>query len=598
MDLRGPLPGSLGLPERALAALVGFVAFSVVLMLIHIVTGGAVFGLPGVVPALAFGVVLWGARHHIWRVRGVPWLRVVAAVAVISALFIVPAVGGGSAMRTGDDPWHLGWTEQLLHGMPIPVGPAPVDANAYPWGFHAVMATMVRMVPGTDPPTALEALDMLIALAIPTAAACLARRLDRRAGWGAAAATALVGGFGWILAWGPAFLTSPRHPQYGADLVAASPNAMYELFPPPLPRELGLAMLGAVGFLVVAAARRGRRGPAVLSGVVLGLVGLVSVPMFVSAAVWTVAGVAVARSGTRLRLLAWMLAPAALLFAAWAAPVTASYLRYGGFVDTTAHLGYEWPLITSLGSWGMLLPLALAGLWLTLRSRDPRGRPVIAFVAAALCLLGLSFARGAFGWDLGGNATLLHQGRMWPPLHLLGGAFAGIVPARLWSLVEPRRRLLGAGMSLAILGVGAVSPALASIQMTRIIHSGSGGFVYGADDYQAGSFVRRAASQLQPGDVVAVQGARSGGGASLLAFALFQFSGARLAAYENEKLQGNDLRIRYRELAHRWDRRIAGRGYRSDFRVVSCGTRCPPGALESGDFAGSRWALVRAAASI
>ena len=31
----------------------------------------------------------------------------------------------------------------------------------------------------------------------------------------------------------------------------------------------------------------------------------------------------------------------------------------------------------------------------------------------------------AFDWTLAGNATLLHQGRVWPPMHLLGAALAG-----------------------------------------------------------------------------------------------------------------------------------------------------------------------------
>jgi hypothetical protein len=56
---------ALGAPERALVAVAGFAAFAAALMVTHILTGGATFGLPGIVPAAAAAVV--------WRagVRGV-----------------------------------------------------------------------------------------------------------------------------------------------------------------------------------------------------------------------------------------------------------------------------------------------------------------------------------------------------------------------------------------------------------------------------------------------------------------------------------------------------------------------------------------------
>lgn len=590
IDLRGPLPDEIGVAEKGLAALVGFIAFSIGLMLFHIASGGAVFGLPGIVPAAALAVVLWGARHRVWDVRAIPWVRVAAFIAIISLLYIVPAVWGGSSIRTGDDPWHLGWTQQLLDGMPVPVGPAPVDANAYPWGFHAVMATMARMVPGTTPVTSLEALHMLIALSIPLAAACLARCVDRRAGLGAAAAAALIGGFGWVLARGPAFLTSPRHPVFGADLTAASPNGLYELLPPPLPRELGLALLGAAAVTGVWATRRGGRAAAVLCGVTVGLVGLVSIPMLLCALVWVLAAALVGRSDARGTFLIWTLIPAAALFALWAAPVGSAYVRYGGFVNITPHLGEEWPVVTALGSWGLLLPLAVAGLVAAIRSPDGRGRTVVAFTTGSTILLVLAVVRAMFGWNLGGNATVLHEGRVWPPLHLLGAVLGGIVLARLWTLVDARRRAAGAALSVLILAVGAISPVLASVQLTRVIRAGSSGFGLAASQFDPRAFAARAASRLGSSDVVRVRGARSDPGAGLLAFTLFDLSGARLSAYDNPKLPGNDLRIRYRDLAARWDARADRGGYRADYSVIPCPSACA-GALETGVFGGVRWGL-------
>ncbi|MGH2820389.1 MAG: hypothetical protein ACRDJ5_07030, partial [Actinomycetota bacterium] len=195
-DSAAPLPAGIGLPERALAAIAGFVGFSVVGMLGNMVTGGAVFGLPGLVPAAGAAVVVTGIRRGTWP-RRVPLKLVVPAALVLVTLYVVPVVAGGSGVRTGDAPWHLGWTEQLLAGEPVPVGPAPEYArNAYPWGWHAVLATMVRLVPGADPLVALEAAHVLLVLAIPLGAASLARRVHARAGWPAAAAASLVGGWG------------------------------------------------------------------------------------------------------------------------------------------------------------------------------------------------------------------------------------------------------------------------------------------------------------------------------------------------------------------------------------------------------------------
>ncbi|MDQ3784784.1 MAG: hypothetical protein M3360_07905, partial [Actinomycetota bacterium] len=178
---RGRVPEGLAGPERALNAVGGFVLFSLACMLGHIVTGGAVFGLPGVVPALGV-VVLWAGRAS-FRLIPVPrWTLVGVAAVALLCLFVLPVILGGSGVRSGDPPWHLGWAEQLLGGEPVPLGPAPEFArNAYPWGWHALLATLVRLVPGSTPLVAHESLHVVVVAAVPLAVACLARRVDRRA---------------------------------------------------------------------------------------------------------------------------------------------------------------------------------------------------------------------------------------------------------------------------------------------------------------------------------------------------------------------------------------------------------------------------------
>jgi hypothetical protein len=574
------------LPERALLAIVGFLGWCVVLMIGHIVTGGAVFGLAPVAPIVTvlLVAVLW--RRTRWA-REVHWPKVVAAAFVLFALFALPAIDGGSGVRGGDPPWHLGWTEQLLAGEPTPSGPAPnAENNAYPWGFHAVLAALVRLVPGTTPLVAHEALHILIVLAIPLGAACLARRLHPGAGWAGAAAVALIGGFGWITAREPDFVTSPSEARYGADLVVASPNSMYELLPPAVPRELGMIVLAAAATLLVLSLRVERRSLRVLTGVVTGTVGLMSVPLFVTALVWMVAGSLTAVRGRRLRSLGDIALPAFIVFALWAGPVAAGFVRLGGFVNITPKLGVEWPLPTALWSWGLLLPLACAGLISAVRARHSQARTMLALAGGSALTLGLAIARGTFEWDLAGNTTLLHQGRVWPPAHLVAASFAGLGLITVYEWVaRGAPGLAGAGL-VGVLGVGAVSPLLGSARLAEIIEAREEGFHYARPEIEGDSFVQRAAGNLTPDDVVLVEGSDD------LGFLLFQFSGVKLAAHDDSRLEHNDLRIRYRELAESWDQRMRRGGFEPDYRVEIVTSGAPDGAVTVGDYGGETWALL------
>jgi hypothetical protein len=580
------LPG-LWLPERALLAIVGFLGWCIVLMIGHIVTGGAVFGLAPVAPiaTAVLVAILW--RRTRW-VRQVPWVKLVAAAFVLSLVFAMPAIDGGSGVRGGDPPWHLGWTEQLLAGEPTPSGPAPnAENNAYPWGFHAVLAALVRLVPGTTPLVAHEALHFLILLAVPLGAACLARRLHPRAGWGGAAAVALVGGFGWLTAREPDFVTSPSEARYGADLVVASPNSMYELMPPAAPREVGIIVLAAAATLLVLSLRVEHRSLRVLTGVVTGMVGLISVPLFLTALVWMVAGSLTAVGGRRLRNVAEIALPAIIVFALWAGPVAANFIRLGGFVDITPKLGREWPLPTALWSWGLLLPLAGAGFISAVRSRNGHTRTMLAFAVGSALSLGVAIARGAFEWDLAGNTTLLHQGRVWPPAHLVTAAFAGLGVTAVYQWVARSAPNLASAGLAAVLAVGAASPVLGSARLAEIIEAREDGYSYARPEIQEGSFVQRAADTLTPDDVLLV------GASDHLGFLLFQFSGVKLADYDDPRLEHNDLRIRYRELAESWDRRMERGGFEADYRVELVASEAPDEAIATGDYGGKTWALLR-----
>lgn len=579
-----------GITERALSAIVGFVAFSVALMSLNIVTRGLVFGTPGLVPALALAlIVFWWRRHEpMPRPRSVSWIRLTVLIVVLGALFALPGILTGSSIRTGDPPWHLGWTEQLLAGEPVPVGPAPEFArNAYPWGLHGVMATLVRLVPGSDPRISLETLHLVIVAGLPLAAAVLAFRLRRNAGWAAAACVALIGGFGWMTAGEPDFATSPGNARYGADLVVASPNTVYEMLPPALPRELGVVLLGAAGLFLLIGTRNRNRRVELLAGFTAGLAGLVSVPMFVSALIWMLMG-GIVLSRDRWRFIKHTVGGAMLVFALWALPVFIDYLTLGGFVNITPRLGKEWPLWVAFGAWGILLPLAAIGIYLAIYRMHIEERVLLAFMAGTTVVLLLSILRGLFDWDLAGNATLLHQGRVWPPLHLLGAVFAG--SALTWAAQGIRPRALGYVAVAAVVSFGAVSTVYASLHITEVMDRAAAGFVYGTDDVRSDErFLRQAAELLGPDDIVAVLD--DSDTANALAFQLFELSGVRLASYDHPNLSRNDLRIRFSEPAEKWQAVVDAGGFEPNY-IVQPSDDPTEGTLVEGLYRGERWALV------
>lgn len=580
-----------GAPERALTCALAFLAFSIGLMLLHIVTGGAVFGVPGLVPAIATIAAALALRRSPPRVPRLQkkHLPLILLGLALVAIYAVPVLMAGSGLRTGDPPWHLGWTEQLLHGEPVPTGPAPeFGANAYPWGFHALLATMVRLVPGTDPQIAYETMHLGLIALIPLGAACLARLVNRRAGVAAAWLAGLVGGFGWVRAGSSTFIASPTEARYGADLVVASPNSAYELFPPALPREVALVALAAATLMLATAIRTRDRKLQLMAGACMGAVGLISVPMLMNAVAWSVAMCVGTIKSDRLRSIFAVAGSAVVVFGLWAGPVLADYIRYDGFVNITPQLGVEWDLGIALASWGVLLPLAIGGVGILLAQPRLLSRPLLACLGGSATLLALAIARARLDWGVFGNETLLHQGRVWPPLHLLGAAVGGIALVAVYGWLRKRARALAVCLATLVALLGMASPVVAARGLSHLLETHQKGFDYAVPDVLPDSFMRRAADHLGPETIVEVQGSDE------LAFLLFQFSGTKLASYNDPRLIGNELRIRFSDLAAEWDRRAYGEGFEADYivRVVTEGPLVTAVPIEQGRFDDTVWEMV------
>ncbi|MGH2701172.1 MAG: hypothetical protein ACRDJ2_05265 [Actinomycetota bacterium] len=566
-------------------------------MMVHAPFGGHVFSNGFVVPVVGAAVLVWGLVRKRWP-RSVPWLMVVLFAIVVLAIFETPVLHEGTGVRAGDSSLHMGWTEQLLRGESVPPGPAPEFArNAYPWGFHTVMATMVRLVPETDTFAAQEALHLLLLFALPLGCACLARRLYGGSGWAGALCGAVVAGWGWISARGIDFVASPLNARHGADMVAASPNSVYELFPPAFPRELGLVVLSATALLIVLAIRTEDRRFGVLAGISAGLVGLISAPLFLTAALWTVVGGLLAGPGARRRMFVTLAGPTLLVFALWVGPVAYNYIRYGGFVNITSRLGVEWPMVIALASWGLLFPLAVAGIVMAFRSSTTGARVLLGFALVAVAMLLLARARAAFDWQLAGNATALHQGRVWPVAHLLGAAFAGAALAAGFNWLRRRSEFSAPVAVAAVAVIGSLSLWLSSQGLTRVIHNDDNGFIYNRPEFADGSFIVNAAEVLGPDDIVEAPP----GPDNVLGFWLFQFSGVRVTGHDDPRYKGNELRIRYEELAGSYAEVMAAGGFDADYVPLPEADAAEAGigsdeVMAEGRFNGRRWVLVEAGA--
>ncbi|MGH2776268.1 MAG: hypothetical protein ACRDJT_12660 [Actinomycetota bacterium] len=597
------LPEGIGFPEHLLFAIVAFVAFSASLMLLHALARGWVFSNPVVVPVLGVAILVAGVvrRRRTGRRHERPWLGTwIPAVVlgfVLMAIFVAPVITEGSGIRAGDSSLHMGWTEQILRGESVPPGPAPEFArNAYPWGFHAVMATMIRLVPSTGTFISQEAMHLLFLLGLPLGCACMARRLNGGAGWAGAVCGSLIAGFGWMSAGRVDFVASPLEARYGADMVTASPNSVYELFPPGLPRELGLVILAAAGVLIVLAVRTEDRRFALLAGVTVGIVGLISAPLWITGVVWAALGVALTGAGARRRMLAVLVGPGVLVFGLWAAPVAFNYVRYGGFINVTSQLGVEWPPLTALAAWGLLLPLALAGVVLALRSGTTSARVVLTFAGATVVLMLLARARSEFDWDLAGNATALHEGRVWPVAHLLGSAFAGAGLAAGFTWMRRRSEFLAPVVVVLLVVAGSLSLWLSSQALTEIIKNHEDSWLYTRAEFEPDAFIHRAAKQLDPEVVVQAPQDEN----NVLGFWLFQFSGARINGHSDTRYPGNELRIRYEDLAHRYGEVMDSGGFEVDYipMPASEADGIPEDAIVAeGPFRGESWVLVHASAA-
>lgn len=447
-------------------ALPALVAFTLVLMIAHMVTGGEVLSRPWVVRgvtaavfvALAIRKIVMWTRNAGWDVKQVlPMLGIVALGLVVwgyPVARIVPLASGG------DIRWHLGWASQIMNGETTPnsilTGSIP---NYYPWMYHALMSFMASFTPGGHAYHALAPIHLLQVTAVILALFALGKELGKS--WLTGAGVALFG----ALAAGP-LLRSSSVATHPADLGARGTyNASLYNIAPPLPRDVAFALLVAFLLLLVLGLREQSRGELVAAGLVLGMVGLATwEAFFVGVGVAVVVAVLPGQMSRASRA-ASLLLPAAAVYAIWIVPLAVTYVGLGGFTNTTAGPPPILSAVAILLSWGLATPLAVYAVvrWVPAHRHDPGIRAPIALLLASVAVVAASSLIPLF---LGKSfATLGRAARYWPNMYLGVAIFAGVGAAELLRQLARVRVWMAAVPGALLVVVAAAVPFAVSLDI-------------------------------------------------------------------------------------------------------------------------------------
>jgi hypothetical protein len=532
-------------------ALPALVAWAFVMMLLHLATGGRVFSEPWVVrglAAIATGVLV------IMRVRrrgNSVWARRAAVAAGLTVL-VGLLVWGSPVARIvplapprSDFDWHMGWASQLLNGETTPTsmltGRVP---NYYPWMFHALVAFAAAFTPGGRAYDTLPPLQLMQVAGTLLALFALGIEVGRSwlAGLGTALFGGLSGGFGYFLLKGFDLVISPRGPAaltYHGDLLfLRSYNVAFQDLAPPFPRDLAFALLTAYLLLLALGLSRKSHTWLVGAGCVLGLMGLTGgESLIVGVAVAML--VCLAPAGLRRRsVAASVFLPAAAIYAVWLVPLVISYVRLGGFVNTTIGAPVQMPVWDALFSWGLTTPVAIYGVvrWLPSRVGHPAVRVVGAVLVASVgILLGASLISGLLG---NGFAVLSRQQRYWPMANLAVALVAGAGLGHLLESLARRRRWYAIVAGSLAVALAIPSPVVASVALPSRMRPAS--LVGAALLDHPSSLLAAVASGGTNRCVVA--------GPPTLVLTIFGYTGYRFVAVRTLGQTRNFARIRWRDI--------------------------------------------------
>jgi hypothetical protein len=464
-------------------ALFGFTISVAALMLVHILTHGAIFSNLRLTQGLIFGIsaATLGIRflrprpepierEGSWVVRWTPLFLVILGYVVwAQPLFVILPQS-----FNGDTQQHVIEGSQLLNGESTPSAPVTGDIpNDYPYLFHAEAATLARVTPGGRILHAYGPLLVLLVGGGVLTLYALGRELRRwTSGVFLALFGALAGGFGWLITRSPEVITFVRNPEQaerylGDFLVKRSYNFALANLAPSFPRDLSYALFTCFLLLLVMGAKRKSMPLLVGAGVTAGMLGLTGGEAFFAAVGISLLAIAIGVYRRSVLSIA-LLVPALGLYSCWAIPMLLNYLKLGGFEDLSA-APVTFPPLVILGSWGLTTPFALYGglrVVPMVKSTLEARLVLIALIVPAVAVIGTSLTGSTFPE---GISTLGRPHRYWPLLYLGAALLASIGAALFVEWLARIRWYIAASFSLVIVAAAGFSPLLTSFQYGRQI---------------------------------------------------------------------------------------------------------------------------------
>jgi hypothetical protein len=461
-------------------------------------------------------------------------------------LWWIPVAGVFPLHFSPDTNLHMGWATQLMNGESSPSAVVTGDVpNYYPWLYHSLVALLASFTRGQSAFLALNPLQVLFVVGMVLALVALGRQLTGRMSGGVAAAFfgALSGGFGIGLLFDPNLveripdLPAIRVPFLGEVLSRRPYNFGFNNLAPPYPRDLSFLLLVVVLLLLVVGLQRKSRAGLVGSGIALGLAGLAGGEAFIVASGTVFVACMVTLEKGRFKQLGYVALAAMGVYAVWLVPMTLTYLRLDGFVNTT-HVGAVVlePAFFIL-SWGISVPFAIVGA----------ARMIPRFLDSAAARVPLALLLSAGGLMLSdavpaffGNAflTLGRDHRYWSLFHLGVALVAAVGTSYLWEKSRDWRPLASSGAAIAVI-LGCAAPLYASLNYTRAYPPAE----HIRDTLRGEDTILNAIAP-SPGRrcVASVPGNR-------LARETFAYTGYRLVLWVSGQTVQNWARIRWAELA-------------------------------------------------
>jgi len=468
-------------------AFVGVCLFALMLMLVHIATGGRVFGhiwptrVAAAVVFLVLGVrkvisLRWSAGRK--RSPGAAGWAAIGLVIVGCLVWCSPVARSMPIDIGGDVILHAGWSSQLLNGETTPsatiTGEIP---NFYPWLAHSVTAMLARTLPEGRAYHAMAPLQLLQVAGMVLGLFAFGRALTQRISTGLVAALfgSLTGGLGFFALRELDVVLNPRGSdalRYFGDLFhRRSFNGAFSQMTPAFPRDIALTL--AVGFLLLAVVglRKQSKSVLVASGVTLGMAGLTGAESFYVGLGAAVLLCLTPNEISRSRRATLILAPALGVAALWFGPQIATMFRFS-YQNITLVRPVYLPPLAILVSLGVTTPFAL---WGAVRwgPRSLSNPGVLVVLTWSLVSLGAVIVSGVLPAVFGDALESIGRSHRYWPMFSLGLSLMAALGATDLLLALANHRWVASAACAVTIALALPSPIVASLALPENQSQGS-----------------------------------------------------------------------------------------------------------------------------